>query len=120
MREGERPQEQRVDGAEDRGVGADADGEREHGDGGEGRRAAEGAEREARVLHCGVENGESGHGARLLGECDVRLPKLLARGEARVLGRERAARGVLALHRVEREMEVHLLVELARVVGARR
>jgi hypothetical protein len=38
----------------------------------------------------------------------------------RIGRRERAARGVLSLHRIEREMEAHLIIELARVpAGAR-
>ena len=119
MREGKRPQKERVDGAENRGVRADADREGEHGDGGEGRCAAKGAEREARVLQHAIEERESGHGARRLGDgCEV--AEAAARGEARLACGERAARRVLALHGLEGEMEVHFLVELARVLSRAR
>ncbi len=115
MREGEGAEEQRIDGAEDRGVGADSDREREHRDGGERWRAAEGAECEARVLRDPVEEGESSHGAGFLGEPGD-VAEATTRDGIRIRGGELAARGVRTLHRVEREMEVHLLVELARVL----
>jgi len=47
---GERPEEQRVDDAEDGGVGADAERERGNGDEGESRRADQEARRVAEVL----------------------------------------------------------------------
>jgi hypothetical protein len=53
----QRRQQQGVDRAEQRGVGADADRQCCHGDRGEARRPHEGAEREAPVLREDVKKG---------------------------------------------------------------
>ena len=54
LREGQRLQQQRVDEGEDRGVGADAEGERDDRDQGEDRRLDERANRVANVLSNGL------------------------------------------------------------------
>ncbi len=48
---GERPEEDAVDHAKDGAVRADAEGEREHGDGGERRRTPKHAQAIAQILH---------------------------------------------------------------------
>ena len=59
-------QQQAVDDAEDRGVGADREGQRQDGDGGEARRASEGAHGVARIVPEIVETRFPAGGAHVI------------------------------------------------------
>lgn len=61
VREGEGAQYHGIEEAEERGVGADTEGERAHGDGGEGRGLAEDTQGVADVLFQVVDQGEASH-----------------------------------------------------------
>src|SRR6185437_13294846 len=104
----QRTQEQCVHGAEDRGVGANAECERENGDRGEAGIAAEGAEREAEVLARHLDESQAGRSARLL----------LVHGDVAEIA-SRGIRRVGVLQRVERQVEADLLVELLVVRAGR-
>src|SRR4051812_16875514 len=110
VREGKRLEDQGVDDAEDGGGGADAEGDGRDGDGGESLRVAEGAEGEAHVLPEHVDESKTAHIASLLGVAgDVAEA---AAGGPRCLVRHGTRSGT-KVHRVELEVQLHLLAELA-------
>ena len=105
---GEGLEEHAVDEAEDGGVGADAETQREHDGGGEARAAAQAAQAVADVLHQHLEEPAAARvAASLLGLVDAakrddgRAPGLLRGHAAPDVGR-----------RLEVEMQAHLVVEL--------
>ena len=102
-----RREKQRIDGAEDGRVRADADGERRDGDHREQRRAREGAEGEGRVLRERVDHVEARDAACFLAIVR-RVAKTPARPVARGPGRQRPARRVLPLARLGADEEFHL------------
>ena len=90
LRKRQRLQHRRVHDAEHDGVGADAEGQREDGDGGEAGRGTQRADRVADVLPQLVEPADRTCVAlRLLGLLDA--AEGAARGEARLLGRQALA-----------------------------
>jgi hypothetical protein len=99
----------RVDQAEDGGVAADADRQREHGDDGEAGRLAQRPQREPDVLPHAFKRRKYPHIARLL--LQIRnVAKAAARFVARRVGRQSAGAELRFAHG---EMKRHLVVQIA-------
>ena len=118
---GQRPQQDAADHAEDRGVGADAERQGEHGDEGEAGALAERAQGEAEVVQQTGHEGSPGARARTAGGDGAAfggdggdIAEGLERGQP---GRLRPHAGVHQLLRAHVEVEAQLAVDLAGDVG---
>ena len=114
--EGERSQQQGIDGTENGRVRTYAHGQRQHRHHGEPRGAPERSERESHVAAHVVEDGKPGGASRfflVVGE----VAELAVRNGAGVLVREGTVGGVFLLHALEPEVELDLLLELALVLA---
>ena len=112
MLERQRPQQHGVDDAEDGGIGADAERERQHRDGGEAGRAAQTSDRVPHVVSDVLQPPERSRVAmQVLRQRHAahRAP----RGQARLVRRQSAA-AMLVFE--QREMRRHLAIEIR--VGA--